>query len=206
MVVIDSFDFDFSGTRPKIVAVVSRPDKEWAQELAITEAVIGTQKVYSKETDDFDFSKDSTVPYLYHVLYINPEIGEDNKWRFELVIDGDNVKESDLFFIRITDNTEEILTEEVPCGMDSKITWSATYDNFSVDTKGMQYIKELTTNCTIPTGMIDYIINKEALDVAAGCGDYSTMVDRYEDLMNITYTSTSTAGANNNYKICGCNG
>ena len=106
------------------------------------------------------------MPYLYHVLYINPEIGEDNKWRFELTIDGDNVKESDLFFIRITDNTEEILTEEVPCGMDSKITWSATYDNFSVDTKGMQYIKELTTNCTIPTGMIDYIIKHSCFIVS----------------------------------------
>jgi hypothetical protein len=66
-------------------------------------------------------------------------------------------------------------------------------------------MKELANSCNTPTDLIDYILNKNAIDVAAGCGDYATMISRYNELMGYSNVTT-ISNVTNNYKKCGCNG
>lgn len=204
MVNIDSFKIDFSSEYPKAVVHIVVPDYTG---LAVTKITIGTQNAYDTETDDFDVEKINyyvTVDNIVESSGIGWELNVDgNNITFKVDIDGNYMKTSDLFFVKIIDNADQ-LPIEIPCQYTNPNTWSSIYDSFSVDTKGMQYIRELANTCETPEGFITYILNREAMDVAADCGDYPTMITRYNELNNIsTNTSVSSGG---NYKACGCYG
>lgn len=219
MVNIKSFCFTDGYT--KVEAVITIPSQV-PDGFKLTKVIIGTQKVYNTETDDFDLSKDATRPYSYHVEFdtyegegtidpsddtlIENHLNNDGEYVFRLNIDENNIKVSDLFFIKTIDNIGDLDNSNLPCSLINPYTWATTYDNFSIDSKGIQYIRQLANTCETPSGMIDYILNKEALDVAASCGDYSTMIDRYDEVMNFNYNSSPSSTSSNNYKICGCNG
>lgn len=212
MVNIDTFKIDFSQDLPVLIAEISVPSDSGYTNVYIKKVTIGTQDTFDKEnnifsTDYFDNTdniKDDTQ--TNKVIYYNGMIYEDNtpsekSLTLNFIIDENKTKLSDLFFIEV--ETDGTYGADVPCNATGN-TWGSVYDQFSVESKGMQYIRELANTCETPEGMIDYILNKEAIDVAAGCGDYSTMIERYEELNSTTIT-TSTSKVSN-YKKCGCNG
>lgn len=229
VITIDSFKFDVS--YEKIVAELSIPQEyiiiqDNIPEVYIKKVTIGTQVTY--DTDDNDFSTtyfedednkmgpiiDCKQYYKNGIVFEcdtnDAHAGDTEHYpnykpvqlTLELPIEGSQyMKVSDLFFIKVETNNDYSI--DIPCSMTGD-TWGSVYDQFSVESKGMQYMRELANTCETPEGMIDYILNKEAIDVAAGCGDYSTMIERYEELNGTTVT-TSTSKVSN-YKKCGCNG
>lgn len=213
MVNIDTFKIDFSQNLPVVVAKISVPNTSGYDQVYIKKVTIGTQDTFDREnnqfsTDYFDNTeniKDDTqtnIVVYYNGLIYNNATPDQKNLTLNLIINDDKAKLSDLFFIEV--ETDGTYGADIPCSATGN-TWSSTYDQFSVESKGMQYIRELANTCETPEGLIDYILNKEALDVAAGCGDYSTMIDRYEELNSTTTTTTSTSKVSN-YKKCGCNG
>ena len=209
MVNIDSFEFQDGYT--KLVAVVSVPDRIGYEDVYIQKVIIGTQDTYDTENNTFseeyfnDESKkigtlSNVTTYINGLVYYKEDADEKGPLTLILRIDNDNIKLSDLFFIQVI--TSGTYGENIGCEGTGD-TWSSTYDEFSINAKGMQYIRELANSCETPEGLIDYILNKEAMDVAKNCGDYSTMITRYNELNG---TAVTTSGKVSNYKACGCYG
>ena len=217
---VDVTTFDFNSTYQNIVVDVSIPAYEVSalgSTVYIKKITIGTQNAYDVDTSDFKFDGDGeTESYNTYFNITTHNYG----WELTLKegvtdritsfvttspgipLDTDNMSLNDLYFIKI--ETDGSYSESTPC-TNTGDTWGSLYDKFGIDAKGMQYMKELADKCNTPEGLIDYILNKNAVDVAAGCGDYTTMISRYNELMG--YSNVTTIGSTtNNYKKCGCNG
>lgn len=214
---VDITTFDFNSTYQNIVVDASVPTYE--PQVYIKKITIGTQNAYDVEADipDFNFNDEgkttsyndyfniTTHSYGWELTLKNPETDKPSSFTTSgpgIPLDMNNMSLNDLYFIKI--ETGGSYSANTPCN-NTGDTWGSLYDKFGIDAKGMQYMKELADSCNTPTGLIDYILNKNAIDVAAGCGDYSTMISRYNELMG--YSNVTTIGnVTNNYKKCGCNG
>lgn len=218
MVYINSFDFN--NEYNQINADVSLPPYELTSEVYIDTVIIGSQNAYDVETGEFKFDDEgitesyneyfTKTTYKYGWMFkAKHEYGTEDEYPTSktfsvngLPINTDDLSINDLYFIQI--KTQGAYSADTPCSSTGD-TWGSLYDKFSIDAKGMQYMKELADDCNTPTDLIDYILNKNAVDVAAGCGDYATMISRYNELMG--YSNVTTIGnVTNNYKKCGCNG
>lgn len=219
---VDINSFDFNSTYQNIVVDISIPDYEVSalgSTVYIKKITIGTQNAYDVEADIPDFKFDDEGQIASYNEYFNITT-HNYGWELTLKegvtdritsfattspgipLDMNNMSLNDLYFIKI--ETGGSYSVNTPCN-NTGDTWGSLYDKFGIDAKGMQYMKELADGCNTPTDLIDYILNKNAIDVAAGCGDYATMISRYNELMG--YSNVTTIGnVTNNYKKCGCNG
>lgn len=85
---------------------------------------------------------------------------------------------------------------ETPCNKDiNKI--GIVYDKSYINSKGLQYLKELSSTCSIPKGFIDFILKVKALDLAINSCN-PTLAIKYWELLN---KKINTAKTN-----CGCYG
>lgn len=87
-----------------------------------------------------------------------------------------------LFFVYVV--AEGTPSSDTPCGMDSIITTGVTYDKGSIASKAMCFVKTLADTCVVPCEFIDYILGKEALDMAIKTRHYLTAVAWYRQLKN----------------------
>lgn len=212
MVNINSFKFD--NTYQRLEVNVSISQDEIQSGLYITAIKIGTQNAYDVDIADFNFEGEGSisplpyaedydeVDYTYGWVFTPTDSAHLTEFSATINLDTNNMSINDLYFIKVeTDGTHSAST---PCSQIGPV-WSSLYDKFSIDAKGMQYMKELADDCNTPTDLVDYILNKNAVDVAAGCGDYATMISRYNELMGYSNVTTISS-VTNNYKKCGCNG
>ena len=199
MVNIDSFEFIDAGNSIKVtVSVPTSEDVHYWDNVQITDIIIGTQNAYDTQSGDFTTDQSKLNTYTNKGEQDSVVIADDGKSAYAtLHIDGGSIRITDLFFVKVTDNGEFPL--DAPCQISGVYTWSSTYNRFTMDVKGMNYLTELTRNCETPDGFINYILNRQALDVAADCGDYTAMIARYNDMNGQSSTSSSSSR-----RGCGC--
>lgn len=73
---------------------------------------------------------------------------------------------------------------DAPCGADI-IEQSAIYNERCLDSKGLAYLNELGSQCTIPKQLIDFILKKKALDMSISTCNYHQAV-KYWNMLNKT--------------------
>lgn len=89
------------------------------------------------------------------------------------------------------------LTMDTPCGKDI-VDKAAIYNKKSILDKGLSYLKELGNTCSIPKGLVDFILKLKALDIAIATCNYTEAI-KYWKMLNRRQIKTAT----NN---CGCHG
>ena len=104
-----------------------------------------------------------------------------------------------LFFVTITTEGDIVNSalETLPCGADEHTTMGTTVDLYPYYVQAMQYINELSDNCSIPENFIDFILRLKALDLAIKTGNYNTAIIYFQTFFD--RNATITGG-----KDCGC--
>lgn len=222
MVNVDSFKFNEEYNQAKVnVSIPNRTDVDYYNKRYIKSVIIATHQAYDCEKGDIDLGEEelrgnttgdyTVIYYKYGVKYLittEPDVDDPEvdltpykSLSGYLFIDGKHINLKDIFLVKVEDAGD--WSASTPCQITSPYTWESLYDYRSIDAKGMEYLSELVSNnCEAPEGLIDYILNRQAIDVAAGCGDYTAMIARYNDMLNsksksTTFISKSRGG-------CGC--
>ena len=103
-----------------------------------------------------------------------------------------------LFFVYI--ECEGTPSFDTPCNSYNNPSIAAAYDTRRIYSIGMNYVKELSVDCTIPSGFIDFILNNEALKFAIGTGHYIPAKQYFNNVMGYSRGNVGTI------KNCGCHG
>lgn len=103
---------------------------------------------------------------------------------------------SHIFFVYIEcDGTPAINT---PCGLD-EATLGVTFDYGVIYNMAMNYTRELTNNCQMPQGFVDFILNTEALKLSLETEHYFPAIDYWKRILGNYRNNSVTRG-------CGCHG
>lgn len=89
------------------------------------------------------------------------------------------------------------------CADTSNPALGVTYDTGAIYQNGMNFVRELADNCSIPSGFIDFILNKEALDISIGTGHYIPAKDYFYRLLGYANMKGNIVSTK---KPCGCHG
>lgn len=103
-----------------------------------------------------------------------------------------------LFFVYI--ECEGTPSFDTPCNSYNNPSIAVTYDTGRIYSIGMNYVRELSADCTIPSGFINFILNNEALKFAIGTGHYIPAKQYFNNIMGYSKGSVGTI------KKCGCHG
>ena len=103
-----------------------------------------------------------------------------------------------LFFVYI--ECEGTPSFDTPCNSYNNPSIAVTYDTGRIYSIGMNYVRELSVDCTIPSGFINFILNNEALKFAIGTGHYIPAKQYFNNVMGYSSGSIGTI------KKCGCHG
>lgn len=100
-----------------------------------------------------------------------------------------------IFFVYIeAAGTPDVST---PCTMDNQYTIGIAIDYRSIYNSGLKYLKELSKECSLPKGFIDYILRFKALQLALRTGHYLEAINYWKKFFNAKVTESINTG-------CGC--
>lgn len=88
------------------------------------------------------------------------------------------------------------------CADTSNPALGVTYDTGAIYQNGMNFVRELADNCSVPNGFINFILNNEALKASLGTGHYVAANGYFKTLMGLSGGSNSAITS----KPCGCHG
>lgn len=103
-----------------------------------------------------------------------------------------------LLFVYIKTNGSP--SPDTPCGCDSEYTMGVVYDVKSIYDIMMQYIKELSNTCTVPTNLINAFLRYKMLQTSIDTGHYQEAINIWEQFYGNNKQTITTS------KPCGCNG
>lgn len=110
---------------------------------------------------------------------------------------GISLDDSIFFVYIVTNGTPSPCT---PCGMDNLYTMGIAYNLRPLYNLGMNYIRELADNCSMPKNFIDYILRFKAFELSLRTGNYTLAIDYWKRFFKNKTSSISKP------KGCGCHG
>jgi hypothetical protein len=105
-----------------------------------------------------------------------------------------------IFYVYVFTTGEPV---DAPCDTTGTPVLGVTYDTGKIYDNGMNFVRELADTCSIPSGFIDFILNKEALDIAIGTGHYIPAKDYFYRLLGYANMKGNVVSTK---KPCGCHG
>lgn len=168
-------------------------DLSYYDDMLISSLIIDNQDTYSalgpssNPIVNLSFAKtDSTGEEIKGVRHVSIEI--------PLV----SLKEdlgNDILYIYFT--TVGTPAPNTPCNKDLSVVMGVAVNLYPIYMRGMSYIKELSKDCTIPKGFIDYILNYRLIELCLKTRNYVT-ANKYwnkffKNVKNIT-VKTSDCG------------
>lgn len=102
-----------------------------------------------------------------------------------------------LLFISV--ETGGVPSPDTPCGMDKPVTLGVTMYKAPIYEAFLNYFKELSNNCEIPKGLIDYYLRYKGLETFINTGHIDEAIDLYKK----GFTKISD---NSSFSRCGCHG
>ena len=109
-----------------------------------------------------------------------------------------NVK-NDLLFVWVRVNGDP--SPLAPCGTDTTLKLGVVLNPLTLCSKGLGHIKEVKEGCNIPKGFIDFLLLKQAFDIACKTGNVAIILKYWNmlqnNIKNTEYQSTV-------YKSGGC--
>jgi hypothetical protein len=103
-----------------------------------------------------------------------------------------------LFFVFV-DWSGTPKSECIPCGADESPIVGVTFDYGIIYNNAMNFTRELTEDCTVPNGFIDFILNLSALKFSIGTGHYYPAIKYFNTLIGKGNRFSTVKG-------CGCHG
>lgn len=88
---------------------------------------------------------------------------------------------------------------DTPCGMDNLTTVGTVLNKYPIYRDIMQYIKEVTSSCTIPKNFIDKYLRFKAFEISIVTGHYTEAIEYYNKFIK------GIKNISNNVD-CGCYG
>ena len=101
-----------------------------------------------------------------------------------------------LFFVYV--RTKGTPSPDTPCGMDNITTLGTVSNMYPFYQQAMNYIGEITNNCSVPQNFTDYILKLKALELAVKTGNYPDAIKYYNRFFNGKSKSSIKTGG------CGC--
>lgn len=171
--------------------------------------------IISAFVDNSTYYKDVYISKIfigtdYYVSWPSEELGFHK-------IEVENTKEvelclsiNDLTELKLSSLNEKLLfvyiktsgtpSPDTPCGCDSEYIMGVVYDIKSIYDTLIQYIKELTNNCSVPSNLINAFLKYKMLQVAIDTGHYQEAINIWEQFYGDNKQIITTS------KPCGCNG
>lgn len=112
-----------------------------------------------------------------------------------LVLSAPDVNVNDMLFVYV--RTKGTPAPDTPCGLDNDTTLGVVVDMMPYYTQGMQYLGELSSNCTIPSGFTDFILRTKALELAMRTGNYTKAIEYFKGFKTGATTPTGGCGCGN---------
>lgn len=106
--------------------------------------------------------------------------------------------DNNLFFVYIV--TSGAPAMDTPCGMDNIYTMGIVYNTLPIYNLGMNYVRELADNCSVPRNFIDYILRFKAFELSLRTGNYTLAIEYWKKFFKNRTSSISEP------KGCGCHG
>lgn len=107
-----------------------------------------------------------------------------------------------LFFVYIKCRVDGGLDACTPCGLDNEYTLRVTFDENMLHQRVMGYTKELTDDCNIPIGFIDFILLWNAFKASIETEHYIPAIRFF----NMLFGVIGDSGYKELIKGCGCHG
>lgn len=101
-----------------------------------------------------------------------------------------------LLFVYV--RTKGTPSADTPCGMDNITTMGTVSNMYPFYQQAMNYIKELSSNCSVPQNFTDYILRLKALELSVRTGNYPDAVNYYNRFFSGKAKSSIRKGG------CGC--
>lgn len=183
---------------------VSEDSKRILIDVHVSEVPYADGILISKVTLCTDEQLTSPHPTTYGEDYIYQYVPEVPQEEVHLEIDANDTNEkfnkqnfsSNLFYLFIEWTGEP--AEVPPCGADTNPELAVTYDTVAINHSAMGYTKQLVNTCEIPMGFMDFIFQKNALDI-------SLKTCHYESALTFWKLLTDNKAVSN-AKRCGCHG
>jgi hypothetical protein len=149
-----------------------------------------------------------TSPTIPSTDYIYQKTFDDNTKEAALVLQPVDFNEQfagsdfshDLFFVYVkVKGTPDPCT---PCSLDEEITLGVTFDENLLYQRAMDFTKELTDDCQIPTEFTDFILLWNAFKASVETEHYVPAIKFWKMLFDQNDNSLPI----NNTKPCGCHG
>lgn len=125
---------------------------------------------------------------------------KDGTKHIRIIIPEKELKDSkideNIFFVYIV--TTGIPEIDTPCCMDNKCTMGIAVNMKPIYNMAMGHMKELSSECSVPRGLVDMILRINAFKYSLKTGNYNTAIKYWKYLF-----SNRTVSAPKN---CGCNG
>ena len=88
---------------------------------------------------------------------------------------------------------------DTPCGMDNLITLGTVLNKYPIYSGMMQYVKEVSNDCTVPKNFIDKYLRFQAFEISVITGHYTEAIKYYNKFIK-------GIGNTPNSISCGCYG
>lgn len=175
-----------------LIIDISVEDSSFYNEVLIDSIIIDTQDTFvpngPSNSPVFVYTSDKET---YDNVYSIPEgdacspvqTQEDNGYCFiedgysgkhiRLIVDEKSIKASlsdNMFFVYIATTGEP--SEDAPIEFKKSQPIGTVINLYPLYKKAMLYTKELSNNCSIPKGFVDYILKVKALDLCVKTGNY----------------------------------
>jgi hypothetical protein len=147
-----------------------------------------------------------TSPHLPSEDYIYKKVFDENQKEADLVLQPVDFNEgfaksnfsSDLFFVYV--KCKGTPDPCVPCRLDEEITLGVTFDENILYQQVMDYTKQLASDCEVPVGFADFILQWNAFKASVETEHFIPAVKYW----NMLFDKNSSSHGNN--KPCGCHG
>lgn len=150
----------------KLVIDVQIKNESYYTNVYLDDITIDTQDTYSTSTH---------TPIFYH------EFGASEK-SYSIELNANALQLTDLnqlFFVKV--NAKGTPSPDTPCGKDIDCVTAAIANMYPMYQNGMNYIKQLAGSCEIPQGFTDFILRKDAIELALKTGNYTEAIKYYKE-------------------------
>ena len=110
----------------------------------------------------------------------------------------------DLFFVYV--RVQGIPDPCTPCALDKEVNVGVTFDENLLFQRVMDFTRQLASDCTVPQGFTDFILQWNAFKAAVETEHYIPAIKFYNMLFGNGNNAYGSSASYNSVRRCGCHG
>lgn len=177
---------------------VSIPNEEYFEDVYIKDFLIDNQDTYvgnGYPSCNPIFPKVEANLELLSKVYNIKADSFDKPKRVKIVLTSKDIDLKGILFIYV--RVEGMPKPNTPCGKDGITSMHTVTNLYPFYQQGMNFVKELSDNCSVPSDFIDWYLRVKAMQLSIHTGNYTEAIKYYNKFFKNSYTVTKKGG-------CGC--